>query len=116
MITVRNLTLRRGTKVVLEGTGFTLQPGEKASLVGRNGAGKSTLLKMLLGLYRPDEGQLRVGGVDVRQIDPADLRRHVGMAFEDATLFSQSVRDNVLLGREESLARIRDQATQGVNA
>ena len=58
MIVLSNLTLRRGAKVLLDGTSVTIHPGEKVALVGRNGAGKSTLLRLLNGLLRPDAGQI----------------------------------------------------------
>ena len=60
MITARDVTLRRGVKVVLQGTTFTLNPGEKASLVGRNGAGKSSLFSLLTGRLHADAGDVEI--------------------------------------------------------
>jgi ATP-binding cassette, subfamily F, member 3 len=60
MITVRNVTLRRGAKVVLQGTNFTLNPGENAGLVGRNGAGKSSLFALLAGRLHADSGDVEM--------------------------------------------------------
>ena len=60
MITARDLTLRRGTKVVLQGASLTLNPGEKAGLVGRNGAGKSSLFSLLTGRLHADAGEIEV--------------------------------------------------------
>jgi ATP-binding cassette subfamily C protein LapB len=67
-------------------------------VIGRVGSGKSTLIKLLLGLYAPSEGALLVGGSDVRQIDPADLRRNVGSVLQDVWLMSGTLRQNIAVG------------------
>ncbi len=86
---------------LLDGIDLVLRPGETMALVGLTGSGKTTLTTLPARLYDVTAGRVTVDGVDVRDLTLAELRRHVGMAFEDATLFSQSVRDNVLLGRED---------------
>jgi ATP-binding cassette subfamily B protein len=86
---------------LLDGIDLVLKPGETMALVGLTGSGKTTLTTLPARLYDVTGGRVTVDGVDVRDLELAELRRHVGMAFEDATLFSQSVRDNVLLGRED---------------
>lgn len=86
---------------LLDGIDLTLRPGETMALVGLTGSGKTTLTTLPARLYDVTQGRVTVDGVDVRDLTLVELRRHVGMAFEDATLFSQSVRDNVLLGRED---------------
>lgn len=86
---------------LLDGVDLTLRPGETMALVGLTGSGKTTLTTLPARLYDVTQGSVTVDGVDVRDLTLDELRRHVGMAFEDATLFSQSVRDNVLLGRED---------------
>jgi ATP-binding cassette subfamily B protein len=86
---------------LLDGIDLVLEPGETMALVGLTGSGKTTLTTLPARLYDVTGGRVTVDGVDVRDLELAELRRHVGMAFEDATLFSQSVRDNVLLGRED---------------
>ena len=86
---------------LLDGIDLVLRPGETMALVGLTGSGKTTLTTLPARLYDVTEGRVTVDGVDVRDLELTELRTHVGMAFEDATLFSQSVRDNVLLGREE---------------
>lgn len=85
---------------VLDKVSLRIAAGERVAIIGRVGSGKTTLIKMLLGLYRPDEGHLLVGDVDVRQIDTADLRRNVGSVLQDVWLMSGSVRDNIALGAE----------------
>ena len=67
MITLRNITLRRGVKVVLQGANLTLHPGEKVGLIGRNGAGKTRLLRILCGLSVASAGQVRWAGVPIQQ-------------------------------------------------
>jgi len=87
---------------LLDGIDLELEPGETMALVGLTGSGKSTLTALTTRLYDVTGGTIRIDGVDVRDLTRAELRTHLAMAFEDATLFSASVRDNVLLGRPES--------------
>ncbi len=86
---------------LLDGVDLVLRPGETMALVGLTGSGKTTLTTLPTRLYDVTGGRVTLDGVDVRDLTLKELRRHIGMAFEDATLFSQSVRDNVLLGRED---------------
>lgn len=82
----------------LKGISLTIEPGEKVAILGRIGSGKSTLARLLLGLYDPTGGAVRVDGVDIRQIDPGDLRRNVGAALQDVWLISGTIRDNIAIG------------------
>lgn len=86
---------------LLDGIRLELEPGETMALVGLTGSGKTTLTALATRLYDVTDGAVRLDGVDIRDLTREELRRHVAMAFEDATLFSASVRDNVLLGRPE---------------
>lgn len=86
---------------LLDGIDLVLEPGETMALVGLTGSGKTTLTTLPGRLYDVTDGRVTIDGVDVRDLSLQDLRTLVGMAFEDATLFSQSVRHNVLLGRED---------------
>lgn len=86
---------------LVDGVDLVLEPGETMALVGLTGSGKTTLLALVPRLYDVTGGEVLIDGVDVRDLTREELRRHVGMAFEDATLFSTSVRDNVLLGRPD---------------
>lgn len=90
---------------LLDGVDLVLEPGETMALVGLTGSGKSTLTALTTRLYDVTDGSVTLDGVDVRALRRDELRRHIAMAFEDATLFSASVRDNVLLGRPEFAER-----------
>lgn len=86
---------------LVNGVELQLRPGETMALVGLTGCGKTTLLSLVPRLYDVTGGSVTIDGVDIRDLTREELRRHVGVAFEDATLFSTSVRDNVLLGRPD---------------
>ena len=79
---------------------ITIKEGEKVALLGRMGAGKTTLLQILLGLWEPVEGSLSVDGLDLRQIDPSVLRQHVGYVPQKIDIFAGTIRDNLILGRQ----------------
>ncbi|MBE7955675.1 ABC transporter ATP-binding protein [Microbacterium oxydans] len=86
---------------LLDGIDLVLRPGETMALVGLTGSGKTTLTTLPTRLYDVTGGRVTLDGVDVRELPLAELRQHIAMAFEDATLFSATVRENVLLGRAE---------------
>ena len=90
-----------GERDLLDGIDLVLRPGETMALVGLTGSGKTTLTTLPARLYDVTGGRVTLDGVDVRDLSLAELRQHVAMAFEDATLFSASVRENVLLGRAD---------------
>ncbi len=81
----------------LSGVNFNIKPGEKVGLIGRSGSGKTTIGKLLLGLYTIDNGSIRIGSTDIRQIDPVDLRGITGMVTQDVVLFQGTVRENILM-------------------
>lgn len=81
---------------------LVVEAGERLAIVGPSGAGKSTLLSLLLRFHDPDSGCLRLDGVDLRDLDPAALRRHIGLVTQEPVLFSGSVRDNILYGRPDA--------------
>jgi len=84
------------TKGSLDRINFVIQPGEKVGIIGRNGSGKTTLQKIILGLYAPTEGSVLIDGIDINQIDPADLRRNIGYVPQDVVLFKGTVRENIV--------------------
>ncbi|SLN56681.1 type I secretion system permease/ATPase [Pseudooctadecabacter jejudonensis] len=83
---------------VLSVTKFDVSAGETIGMLGRNGSGKSTLLKILSGLYDFDTGDVRIDGLEMRQIDPVTLRRNIGFLTQDVTLFTGTLRENLTLG------------------
>ncbi|MGH6947705.1 MAG: type I secretion system permease/ATPase [Kiloniellales bacterium] len=82
----------------LDGISFRVSPGERVGVLGRIGSGKSTIARLMIGLYEPADGAVLMDGTDIRQIDPADLRRNVGYVSQDNYLFFGSVRENIAFG------------------
>jgi len=80
----------------LNDVSFLIQPGEHVGIVGRMGSGKSTIEKLLLRLYEPQSGSILIDGLDISQIDPADLRRAFGYVPQDIHLFRGTIKDNIL--------------------
>lgn len=87
---------------IVNGVNLVLEPGESVALIGITGCGKTTLTALTSRLYDVTSGVIEIDGVDIKDLTRTELRSHVAMAFEDATLFSASVQDNILLGREQS--------------
>ncbi|WP_302184185.1 type I secretion system permease/ATPase [Pseudomonas donghuensis] len=77
---------------------FSVKPGERIGIIGRSGSGKSTLARLLMGFYAPDEGQILLDNIDLRQLDIADLRHQLGYVAHDLPLLAGSLRDNLTLG------------------
>ncbi|MFF0287468.1 ABC transporter ATP-binding protein [Streptomyces sp. NPDC005262] len=92
----------RGGAEVLRGVSFRAEPGRTVALVGSSGAGKSTIAQLLPRLYDTDEGSVRIGGIDVRDLSADTLRDTLGMVTQDGHLFHESVRANLLLARPEA--------------
>jgi ATP-binding cassette subfamily C protein LapB len=86
------------TEAVLKDISLHIEPGEHVVILGRTGSGKSTLQKLMLGLYLPSGGAVYMDGIDLRQLDPADLRRNVGYVGQDAMLFYGTLRENIAIG------------------
>lgn len=87
---------------IVNGVNLVLEPGESVALIGITGCGKTTLTALTSRLYDVKSGSIEIDGVDIKDLTRYELRSLVAMAFEDATLFSTSVRENILLGREQS--------------
>jgi len=88
---------RPDSSEVLRKVSFTVMPGQVIGLVGRSGSGKSTIAKLIQRLYVPERGRILVDGVDLAQVNPAWLRRQVGVVLQENFLFNRSVRDNIAL-------------------
>jgi ATP-binding cassette, subfamily B, bacterial len=85
---------------------LTIRPGEKIALVGPNGAGKTTLIKLLSRLYDPTEGMILIDGVDIRELDPLDLRQRIGVIFQDFVRYHLAASENIGVGQIEALDRL----------
>ncbi len=97
---------------LLNGINLEIEPGESIALIGITGCGKTSLTALATRLYEVTEGSVKLDGVDIRDFTREELRSHIAMAFEDSTLFSDSVRNNVLLGRPESTEEDLKQALE----
>ena len=86
------------TDQALDRVSFKIQPGERVAIIGKVGSGKSTMQRLMMGLYQPTDGAVLLDGIDLRQLDPADLRRNVGCVSQDVMLFYGSLRDNITFG------------------
>jgi ATP-binding cassette subfamily B protein len=95
---------------VLRGVDLQVQPGETLAIVGATGSGKTTLVTLAPRLIDPTAGRITLDGVDIRDLTIDSLRSVVGFAFEDATLFSMSVRENLTLGRPDATDAEIDEA------
>lgn len=93
---------KRGGDEVLHDLSFRAEPGQTVALVGSSGAGKSTIAQLMPRLYDTDEGAVRIGGVDVRDLTAGSLRQTLGMVTQDGHLFHDTVRANLLLARPEA--------------
>lgn len=95
----------------LTGVSLNLKAGERVAILGKNGSGKSTLQRLLLGLYHPDSGSISLDNVDLRQLDPAELRRNIGYVPQAVELFYGSLQENITLSRpvsHEELLRVTE--------
>ncbi|OUC14831.1 MAG: long-chain fatty acid--CoA ligase [Alkalinema sp. CACIAM 70d] len=95
---------------VLHNLDFTIRPGEKVALVGPTGAGKSSIIRLLSRLYDPQEGQILLDGVDIRDLPQAELRRRIGIILQDGFIFAGDVKGNITLGEQYSMAEIQTAA------
>ena len=91
---------------VLRGIDLKIPPGEKIALVGHNGAGKTTLIKLLSRLYDPTEGAILLDGIDIRELDPIELRQKIGVIFQDFVRYHLPVSENIGFGQIEAADRM----------
>jgi len=100
-LTLEDLSFKypKSERFAMQNINMHVAPGEKVGIIGRMGSGKTTLGRLSLGLYQPTEGAVKLGGVDIRQLDPAVLRSRIGYVSQDNYLFYGTVRENIAFGR-----------------
>jgi ATP-binding cassette subfamily B protein len=104
-------------RFVIRDFSLTIRAGETVALVGENGAGKTTIVKLMTRLYEAEEGRITIDGIDIRAFAAADLRKHIGVIFQDFLRYSFTARDNIGVGRIEAaddLGRIARSAEQAL--
>ncbi|MBX9725546.1 MAG: ABC transporter ATP-binding protein/permease, partial [Candidatus Obscuribacterales bacterium] len=103
-------------RLVLDGLSFKIKAGQTVALVGENGAGKTTIVKLLSRFYDPTDGQILVDGIDLRELDPDEWRRHMSVVFQDYSRFQMTVRENIGVGQVqqiENLPVVEEAAARG---
>ncbi len=100
----------KADEYILKDLDFTIKPGEKIALVGPTGAGKSSIIRLLCRLYEPNQGRILVDGVDIKDIDQAELRRHIGVILQESFIFAGDVKRNITLGEEYDFNQIKKAA------
>jgi len=111
-VTFENVSFNYGEKSVLQGVNLTIKSGQMVALVGRSGSGKTTLANLLMRFYDPQQGAIRIGGVDIRDVSTRDLRNQIAVVTQEGILFNDTIRRNIELGRpgasnEEIIAAAR---------
>jgi ATP-binding cassette subfamily B protein len=104
-----------GEDWVLRDVSFGIEPGQTIAIVGHTGAGKTTLISLILRFYDVQRGAIRIGGVDVKDMDPLELRRQFGVVLQDPYLFSGTVADNIRLATESVSDADVESAARQVN-
>ncbi|MDL2410619.1 type I secretion system permease/ATPase [Rhizobium calliandrae] len=107
---------RPGAPEVLKSISLSIRPGEVIGIVGSSGSGKSTLTKLVQRLYLPEEGQILVDRTDIAQVDPAWLRRHIGIVLQENVLFNRSIHDNIAFANPTTSRAIVMQAARMAGA
>jgi ATP-binding cassette subfamily C protein LapB len=90
-----NFSYPEATQATLNNITFSINPGEHVGIIGKVGSGKTSLMKLIVGLYQSNEGSISIDNIDINQIDPADLRQHIGYLSQDIELMRASIRDNI---------------------
>jgi ATP-binding cassette subfamily B protein len=104
-----------GIEWILKDVSFTIEPGQTVAIVGHTGAGKTTLTGLMMRFYEVTKGQILLDGVDLRELDMGDLRRHFAVVLQDPFLFTGTLAENIRLGNEEITEERLEQAARDVN-
>ncbi len=105
-----------GRRAAHDGLSFAVEAGEKIGIVGPSGSGKSSVARLLLRLFDPQSGAVRLGGRDLRSLDPEALRREIAVVHQDTYLFHGTVEENLRLGKPEATQAELEAAAQDANA
>lgn len=105
----------KGEDWVLQDVSFRISPGETVAIVGHTGAGKTTMISLMLRFYDVQRGAIRIGGVDIRDVDPLELRRQFGVVLQDPYLFTGTIEDNIRLGTDGIEREDVEEAAEQVN-
>lgn len=98
-ISIRDVGFRHGSRRILKGINFDIQPGEMIGLVGHSGSGKSTLMNLICRFYDVSDGSIMIDGIDIRRHAVADYRKHIGLVLQEPFLFHGTIADNISYGK-----------------
>jgi len=101
-IEFKNVTFSYDREPVLENVSFRIAPGEKIGIAGETGTGKSTIAGLLLRFYEPDEGEITIDGVDIKDIKLESLRKNIAYVSQDIFLFSDTIKENIRIGKRNA--------------
>jgi len=103
-------------KKVLDDVSFSVKPKTKLALVGESGEGKSTITQLLLQLYAPQNGHIYIDDQDISEFNPLSLREHIGVVFQEASLFSGTIKDNIAYANPKATDKDVEKAAKAANA
>jgi ATP-binding cassette subfamily B protein len=106
----------RPESMAINNVSFVIHPGENVALVGPSGAGKSTLFDLILRLYDADEGSVRLEGIEIRELDPVELRSHIAVVSQQPAIFTGNVFDNIRYGQPMADQRAVEAAAEAAYA
>lgn len=103
-------------KDILKNVSFTISPGQQVALVGTSGAGKSTVVSLLLRLFDPTNGMIRLDSLNVKDYTQASIREHIAVVFQDSMLFASTIRDNIAYGKPDAMFKEIQEAAKHAHA
>lgn len=106
----------QGGKTVIENVSFFIESGQKVALVGESGEGKTTITNLLLGLYKPQKGLIKIGNQDISEVQIASLRQQIGVVFQDPALFSGTIKENISYANPKATTKDIEKAAKAANA